>query len=191
MLFWWKAASIISKKNVAEISFKPFLKTVRACVTNEMSPPGQFFFPSCHLSSEDSRQIHIVTYQNLHLSWLKKFYFVFCSAFFTKLNTRTKHIFFMFFNNEICYLNYDIKHFFFFYKHRKHVFQQYFLNHSFHIFLNNNFWNTYIINCVPLKYSFIFFSLFLYKFPPKKKKKITIYIPFFYDISIIFSKYTT
>ena len=113
MLLWWKAASIISKKNVAEISFKPSLKTVRACVTNEMSPPGQFFFPSCHLSSEDSRQIHIVTYQNLHLSWLKKFYFVFCSAFFTKLNTRTKHIFFMFFNNEICYLNYDIKHIFF------------------------------------------------------------------------------
>ena len=75
---------------------------------------------------------------------------------------------------------------FFFYKHRKHVFQQYFLNHSFHIFLNNNFWNTYIINCVPLKYSFIFFSLFLYKFPPKKKKNHYIYSILLWYIHYIF-----
>ena len=105
-----------------------------------MGPPGQLFFPSCLLSSEDSRRIHTVKYKSSSLL-IKKNLFRTLLCFFHKIKRTYQTHIFLSFNNEICYLNYDTKHFFFFLQTPKtrfstiffkpqfsHLFKQQFLN---------------------------------------------------------------
>ena len=105
-----------------------------------MGPPGQLFFPSCLLSSEDSRRIHTVKYKSSSLL-IKKNLFRTLLSFFHKIKRTYQTHIFLSFNNEICYLNYDTKHFFFFLQTPKtrfstiffkpqfsHLFKQKFLN---------------------------------------------------------------
>ena len=105
-----------------------------------MGPPGQLFFPSCLLSSEDSRRIHTVKYKSSSLL-IKKNLFRTLLSFFHKIKRTYQTHIFLSFNNEICYLNYDTKHFFFFLQTPKtrfstilfkpqfsHLFKQQFLN---------------------------------------------------------------
>ena len=93
------------------------------------------------------------------LSWLRKCYYILCSAFFTIQNTHTKHIFIFFEHWKKLFKPWYQTHFFVLFT-LKTRFSTILLNHSFYIFSNNNFWTLWPNG--PLIYECLNFLFFLW-----------------------------